>query len=66
LPSEGKASEHLTPYEVVMKAYSGMSETLVELAAQHDEDSVTEEDARVFAETAYSAERALRDKIVAE
>ncbi|GAA3703086.1 hypothetical protein GCM10022268_10980 [Sphingomonas cynarae] len=107
LPSPDHVSGNLTPYEVVMKAYSGMAEALVELAAQHDgwidqryvkdniewllakkvidgglfgairssqrarnsirrlgEDSVTEADARAFAETAYSAERALRDKIV--
>lgn len=109
LPGNDDSSEHLTPYEIVMKAYSGMAAALVELASQHDgwadqryvkdniewllkkkvidgglfgairssqrvrnsirrlgEDAVTEADARAFAETAYSAERALRDKIVAE
>ncbi|WP_293876637.1 MULTISPECIES: hypothetical protein [unclassified Sphingomonas] len=99
--------EQLTPYEIVMKSYSGMSTALAELASQHDgwndqryvrdnielllkkrvidgglfgairssqqarnsirrlgESAVTEEQARAYAETAYSAERALREKIV--
>ncbi len=108
LPWHDQTTGQLTPYEIVMKAYSGMAAALVELASQHDgwadqryvkdniewllkkkvidgglfgairssqrvrnsirrlgENAVTEADARAFAKTAYSAERALRDKITA-